>query len=94
MKILESGFQRNGVHSTSFYTIKGEHKFDKKKNTFIITFEVDSEDTHIEVSTCRAVQIDDVTKPYRGDDVAWVIQDAFKASKTPNFYDWLVKKDK
>lgn len=78
MKITNLKYQRNGVHGDGFYHCKVSGLFDKR-DEFIVTFEfLDEDEEVINRSSCRVVNLVDLSLPYRGDEIAGKIEKKLK----------------
>lgn len=99
LKIKNLVFQRNGVMGEPFYHCLAEITYDKKR-TMLVTFTTNNElsdaDTTINLSSCRAVDINDVNEKCRGDEIAYTLQDVFDKEIRTNggtIYDCCTKTD-
>jgi hypothetical protein len=91
MKIYQLIFQRNGVHGEGFYHC---HASIEEGKNFLITFQTGEDDKEINIRTCRAVNLDDLTERWRGDEIAFRLQKHFSQEiKQSNgtIYDKLTK---
>jgi len=90
MKIIAMNYQRNGVSGEPFMSalING---IAGTKGTFIATFETNDKDTEINQSTCRVVDVYNHYEGWRGDQISYDIQKAFKETGLKTFYDWITK---
>ena len=67
-------FQRNGVQGTPFYHCKVDILDDIKRKMFV-TFEATEDDKQINVSSCRALFVEDLSMKFRGDEIGYAITD-------------------
>lgn len=87
-------YHRNGISGIGFYALSFEWRDIQSKESgkdFIATFEVDVEDQHMIIESCRVINPKDIMNCWRGDNFADAIQKKFaelghKYSK-PDVYD-------
>lgn len=68
IKILNLTYQRNGVHADSFYHCLAEIT-DGIKRKMLVTFQTQKDDAKVNLGTCRAVNLDDLSEKWRGDEI-------------------------
>lgn len=97
MRILSVNFQRNGIQGESFYSVMfADYSFMKNQNVFLATFKTPSySEKHIDISSCRVVEIDNNNSSWRGDEVAYRLQNKLHEMLTRqsynSFYDLTTK---
>jgi hypothetical protein len=95
VKIKHLKFQRNGVMGECFYHCLADITIDKKR-TMLVTFQAGEHDNAINRHTCRAVDINDYSEAWRGDEIAYDLQEYFRkemTSKGGTIYDCCTKQD-
>lgn len=98
MKIVKYGnmnFQRNGVAGEPFYSLTIQTRESKNKlDNYLITFNTFENDMAIIPSSCRVINLNNLTESYRGDEFAHALNDMFNDLrngfhlKTDTIYDF------
>lgn len=95
IKIKSMRFQRNGVHGSPFYhaLISYKEQATIAVNNMLVTFQT-NDDKEINIQSCRAVDIDNLSEAWRGDIIANDLQRYFNAeikAKGGTIYDCCTK---